>query len=161
MIRLKLSTGDVFRFAKSAEEWGYGQILRSDIIQYIVVFEPAFQSNAALGDIVKTQLLLCGWTADARFYSGDWERVGNMPAMAFSFPEYKVGISGRQWVTDVEGNALRLATPDVAKTLRFQSSESPITFEKAFKAHHGDLPWESRYEELLCHHKDYGDRTLN
>lgn len=153
MMKLRLSTGDVFRFAKSAKEWGYGQILRTDIIQYIVIFEPVFQDNAILSDIAVSQLLLCGWTSDARFYSKDWEIVGNTPTRAFSFPEYKVEISGRQWVTDVDGNTLRLATTREAKTLCFQSSHSPIAFEKAFKAHHGDLPWESRFEQLLCHHK--------
>jgi immunity protein 26 of polymorphic toxin system len=150
MMKLKLSIGDVFRFAKSADTWSYGQILLSEIIQYIIIFEPVFKEIPTLEHIVSSPLLLCGWTSDARFYSGDWEIVENMPSREFTFPEYKVEISGKTWVTDVDGKPLRLATTEQARNLHFKSSNSPIAFEKAFKAYHGDLPWESRFEQLLC-----------
>lgn len=148
-MRLKLKTGDIFRFGDSNDRFGYGQILRSDIIQYIVIFEPVFDANASLEEVLMSQLLLAGWTSDARFFSGDWEVVGNrVLGHVFKFPEYKIEISGDTWVTDVDGKPLRLATPDEARHLLFQTSHAPIAFEKAFRAHHGRLPWEPRFDQL-------------
>jgi hypothetical protein len=88
--------------------------------------------------------------ADALFFGRDWKVVGNVARRAdFIFPEYKVGMSGETWVTDIDGKLLRLATWEEAKTLSFKSSDSPISFEKAFKAYHGQLPWEPWFTELL------------
>jgi hypothetical protein len=150
MKRIKISKNDVFRFLSSAEAWGYGQVLRTDIIQYIVVFRPELPINSKLEEIAMSPPLLCGWTSDARFYSDDWFIVGSAPAQTHFFPEYKVQISEKFWVTDVDGKVLRLATTREARGLPYKSSNSPIAFEKAFKAYHGRLPWESRFDELLC-----------
>ena len=147
-VKPKLSVGDIFRFGDPENGWGYGQILRTDIIQYIVVFEPIFGIEAKLEEIAASALLLSGWTSDARFFSGDWQIVGNKAPRHVVFPEYKLGMSGDTWVTDVDGNLLRLATSEEAERLLFQTSHSPIAFEKAFKAHHGDLPGEHRFEQL-------------
>lgn len=150
MINRKFSTGDVFRFGNAEQGWGYGQALLSSILQYIVIFKPKFKIDIPLDEAITSPALLSGWTADARVLSGDWEIVGNMPPLRnFEFLEYKVEISGQLWVVDIQGRPLRLATDREAQTLSFKSSHSPIAFEKAFKAHHGDLPWEARFNELL------------
>lgn len=147
-MKLKLSTGDIFRFRVPRHGFGYGQILRTDIIQYIAVFEPIFKSNAKLEDVSSSPLLFSGWTSDAKFFSGDWQVVGNVAPRRIIFPEYKVGVSGDTWATDVEGELLRPITPDEAEHLTFRTSHSPIAFEKAFGAYHGDLPWEERFDQL-------------
>lgn len=144
----KLRAGDVFRFRGRMQGWGYGQILLSDIIQYIVVFEPKFADNTTLNDVVSSSVLLSGWTMDAKIYHGDWEIVGNISPIKFRFPQYKVNMSGQTWITDVNGKLLRLATVEESRGLSFKSSNSPIAFEKAFRAYHGDLPWEAYFDEL-------------
>jgi hypothetical protein len=130
-------------------EHGYGQVLKSDILQYVIVFEPIFGQSSNLEDVVVSPILLSGWTADARFISGDWDVVGNIPPPGnFVFPEYKIESSGRIWVTDNDGELLRLADAEEAARLCFGGSHSPIAFEKAFWAHHGRAPWEPRFERM-------------
>lgn len=147
--RKKIYVGDIFRFGLVPSEQGYGQVLKSDILQYIIVFEPIFEQSSNLEVVARSPTLLSGWTADARFISGDWNVVDNIPPPEnFVFPEYKVESSGRIWVTDNEGEHLRLANAREASRLCFRASHSPIAFEKAFWAHHGRLPWEPRFERM-------------
>jgi hypothetical protein len=149
MKRRKILEGDVFRFKARPDEWSYGHVLISRILQFVIVFEPIFDSDPNLDDLVEMPPLFSGWTADARFLSGDWEVVGNIPPVGdFVFPEYKVGQSGQTWVTDVHGKLLRLATADEERRLGFNGSHAPIAFEKATRAWHGDFPWESYFDEL-------------
>src|SRR3712207_7835463 len=74
MKRIKLARGDIFAFEKSSSEWGCGQILRSNILQYVVVFEPTFRHDSIL-EAVNAKPLLCGWTMDGRFCSGEIGRA--------------------------------------------------------------------------------------
>lgn len=146
--RQKIRMGDIFRLDVAPEKYGFGQVLLTDILQFIVIFEPLYLKDEPIEAIRRSNLLLAGWTSDALFWHGRWKIVGNLPPLDFEFPEYIVDIEGRRWVTDVTGNCLRLATPHEARKLTFRFSSAPIAFEKAFKAHHGILPWEPQYEKL-------------
>lgn len=149
MRRRKILEGDIFRFKALSVGWSYGHVLISDILQFVIVFEPVFDKQPNLHGLIEMPPLFSEWTADARFRSGDWEVVGNIPPVGdFAFPEYKVGMSGQTWVTDVHGKLLRLATADEEGRLGFGGSHAPIAFEKAVRAWHGDLPWEPRFDEL-------------
>lgn len=149
MRRKKIYVGDVFRFGSTSSEQGFGQVLKSDILQYIIVFSPIYREDSNLEHVAMSPILLSGWTADARFLSGDWVRVGNIvPPGNFVFSEYKVESSGRIRVTDNDGNHLRLANALEAACLYFGGSHSPIAFEKAFWAYHGRLPWEDRFDRM-------------
>ncbi|HWX90512.1 MAG TPA: hypothetical protein VNY75_09420, partial [Rhizomicrobium sp.] len=100
----KISVGDVFRFGNSEDGWGYGQVIFSKTLQYIVVFEPLFQGEYALQQVIASPILLAGWTMDGRMQSGAWELQGNLKLIAkVDLPQYKVMISDRLWVTDVWG----------------------------------------------------------
>ncbi|HYG29065.1 MAG TPA: Imm26 family immunity protein [Allosphingosinicella sp.] len=146
--RIKISGGDIFRFSAGTDGYGYGQVLVTDIIQYIVVFEPVFSSTATIEEVIREDRLLAGWSSDALMWHGQWLIVGNAPPIDFTFPQYKIQIEGQTWVTDFKGKSLRLATTDEARDLRFHTSNAPITFERAFKAYHGLLPWKAHYDEL-------------
>lgn len=149
MKRRKILEGDIFRFKALSGQWSYGHVLISHILQFVIVFEPVFDSEPNLDDLVEMPPLFSGWTADARFLSGDWEVVGNIPpAGDFVFPEFKVGMSDQTWVTDVHGKLLRLATAAEERGLSFNGSHAPIAFEKAVRAWHGDFPWEARFDKL-------------
>ena len=148
--RRRIKSGDIFRFAVESNISGFGQVLLSDIIQFIVVFEPLFDSDTGAHPARTSQTLLAGWTSDALFWHGRWEVVDNVPPIHYRFPEYIVEIEGRTWVTDINGHPIRLATPAEAKELTLSFSSAPIAFERAFKAHHGFLPWDSRYQELCA-----------
>jgi hypothetical protein len=150
MRRKKIYVGDIFRFGPTPLEQAYGQVLKSDILQYVMIFEPVFEEGSNLEDVMISPTLLSGWTADARFIHGDWKLVGNSaPPGDFVFPEYKVESAGEIWVTDNDGKHLRPADPQEAARLYLRSSHSPIAFEKAFWAYHGRRPWEDRFNRLL------------
>lgn len=145
----KISIGDVFQFGDAHTGWGYGQVLRSAILQFIIVFEPLFHRPAKFTVVVDSPHLLAGWTMDAKFQTGDWEIIGNTPVNGnYFFPTYQVMINDSCWLTDVDGNPLRQVTPEEGRDLPLKSSVSPIVFEKAFKAHHGMVPWENRFQQL-------------
>jgi hypothetical protein len=149
--RKKILAGDIFRFPISQIDFGYGQVILSDIIQYIVVYELIMGDVFPYHEINSLEILLCGWTSDAKIYVGDWEIVERIsPPTTIEFPVYKVGIAGETWITDVEGRALRRATSREARELPFKASHSPIAYEQAFKAHHGLGPWEPWFEQLLA-----------
>lgn len=150
IMKKKLKSGDLLSFPVSESNSGYGQILHSDIIQYIVIFEPKLKRDISLDEVLSSLPLLQGWTMDARIWSGQWHLVGHArPIWNIELFEFKLELEGRMWVTDLNGNRLRLATPDEVTKLKFHRSYSPIAFEKAFKAYHGLLPWEERFDSLL------------
>lgn len=148
----KVVEGDVFRFSDTKEGWGCGQILISGTILFVAVFDPVFEdtNKLSLSDIVQSRVLLAGWTMDARIRSGSWEMIGNISDKpSIPLPEYKVGMAGTVWVTDVRGRLLREASPDEDARLRYKSSHSPIAYEKAFSAFHSG-EWRDRYTPLLA-----------
>jgi Immunity protein 26 len=148
-MKIKVVSGDIFRFEVSDRLFGYGQVLHSNSLQYIVVFEPEFCGNYPVEKIVTSPPLLSGWTSDALFYHGRWHIVANMALFqSVIFPNYKVEFDKETWVTDFHGKLLRLATQGESTSLEFKGSESPISYEKAFKAHHGRLTWQPWYEGL-------------
>lgn len=145
-----IKPGDVFRFGQTLLGWAYGQFLISRTIQYVVIFEPVFKDPAisSLDDAIRSPVLLAGWTTDARVQSGSWEIVGNTPDRPMLlFPEYKVEISGKIWVIDVEGKRLREANLMENAALKYKSSHSPIAYEKAFWAFHAG-EWQGRFDDL-------------
>lgn len=145
----KILAGDIFCFEISPEKYGYIHVILSDIIQYIVVYEPIVTGKTPISDVTSMSPLLAGWTSDAKIYHGDWRLLGNAPTPSVELPIYKVSISGRTWITDVNGKALRPATPKEASELSYNTSHSPIAYEMAFKAHHGLAPWEARFDSFL------------
>jgi Immunity protein 26 len=155
-----IEAGDIFCFQVSAKGFAYGQVLISNILQYIIIYEEILDQISSL-NAEASPILLSGWTMDAKLRNGDWEIVGRIdPPTAVEFPLYKVGISGQMWVTDVRGCTLRLATAEEEAGLSFQSSHSPGLYEDAFKAHHGLAPWESYFEKLL-HNRHGADAGAN
>jgi hypothetical protein len=154
--RRKIVAGDVFRFRTGADLWGYGQVLLTDIIQYIVVFAPLFPADAPHFEIINSPVLFAGWTTDALIWNGRWEVVDNLSPVSFKFPEYKVGIEGRTWISDVTGQVIRPATRIEAQKLSFKTSNSPIIFQEALEAHHGLKAWKPYFEELTAEVKSMG-----
>jgi hypothetical protein len=147
--KIKLKVGDLFRFRVSDAEFGFGQIVLSKILQYIVIYEPIFSGVDDIAKIPQSRILLSGWTNDARFFSGDWAVVANMPlSQEVVFPEYKVGTGQDCRITDVNGKILRAATQAEEHRLQFKTTHSPIIYEKAFHAHHFG-GWESRFDNLV------------
>lgn len=146
--RRKICAGDIFNFSVGDNGFAVGQVIISNILQYIIVFEPVFSEHVTVQEATKATPLLAGWTSDALIYHGHWKIAAQTDPVPFVFPEYKIGIEGQTWVTDVHGDCIRLATPSESENLRFRFSNSPIVFEQAFKAHQGMLPREEHVAEI-------------
>jgi len=145
----KIKVGDLFQFKVSDMSCGLGQVLISEILQYICIYEPIYPVEFIPQNLSKEKQLLSGWTMDGRFFSGDWTVIGNFPVDPnLLYPEYKVGFGSDCWITDVMGNLLRRATIEEEQFLRFESSYSSILYEEAFHAHHFG-GWESRFDDLV------------
>lgn len=148
--RKNIKAGDVFRFEVNSNRFAYGQVIFSDILQYIIIYEPILDGGIPISSLESLPILLAGWTMDAKMQIGDWEGVGRIdPPSVVWLPKYKVAMSGQTWVTDVHGRVLRLATKGEEANLFFKSSYSPMLYKDAFKAHHRLAQWESYFDKLL------------
>ena len=86
---------------------------------------------------------------DALVYDGRWSVVGqglSIPPMPF--PNFKVGMDGKLYATDVDGEPLGEATPRERDLLDHKWSCAPIRFQNAFEALHGFRDWEANYDQL-------------
>lgn len=146
----KIRAGDVFRFEVLPNRFAYGQVVFSDILQYVVIYREIMDGMTPLSNLNSSAIILSGWTTDAKMQAGDWEIIGRIdPPSEVLLREYQVAMSDQTWVTDVHGRALRPATKKEEASLYFKSSQSPMLYEDAFKACHGLARWESYFNKLL------------
>lgn len=142
--------GDVFEISAPDGKLGFGQVIVSGKILYVVFFEDLYSEVPDLDDLIKSKLLLVGWTVDALIFHGRWKIVGNRPpdSERVPFPSYKVLMRGKVHVHDFRGKELRLADPAELELLENKTTVAPIRYQKAFLAHHGFEKWEADYERL-------------
>jgi hypothetical protein len=135
--------GDVFAFDIDDGRVAAGQLIlkKANKLLHVVIFRPLWAKDGALdaNKIAASEILFVGGTLDARLWHGDWRLIGNVePDLSrVPLPFYKSRRSGRDYVLDFQGNAIREADSD---DLRFYHSEwfvSPMVFEDAVKAYHG------------------------
>ncbi|HMG46482.1 MAG TPA: Imm26 family immunity protein [Allosphingosinicella sp.] len=153
--RVRLKEGDIFTFSLDAGRLGMGQIIEPGVVFYITVFREPAPTNFTVADIRTDDILLCGRTTDALFFHDRWHVVGNLPVPEEVIPRpcSKVEQSGKRWISDFHGRRLlRRATAREWDQLDYHKSISPITFERAFRAHHGLEPDEPHYARLSVDH---------
>lgn len=149
--RVRLKEGDIFYFSDNEKRCGVGQIIVKEINEYILVFDKIIKED----DVHRVEIkdltpIFGGWTSDARVNSGDWKIIGNSPYRhPYEFPLFKVQIDDEYWVRDAFRNKLHVASSHEIETLNLPFSWSPIAYEKAFWAWHGEKDWEDRYEKTL------------
>jgi hypothetical protein len=153
--RVRLKAGDIFSFGLDAERLALGQVVEPKPFLYIVVFRDPFPIDFSLADIRTDDILLCGRTMDALFFHDRWHVVGNLPVSEHAIPRpcSKIEQSGKRWISDFHGTRLlRRATASEWDRLDYLKSTSPITFERAFRAHHGLESGEHHYARLSIDH---------
>ena len=138
MAKLSLREGDLFEMVMPDGRFGYGQIIVSKKIMYVVIFEGLYAFRPVLDDIPFTKILFVGWTMDALIYHGEWKIIGNRPiSPSVPYSRYQVEISGRTHITDFLGDAIRVASDSDANFYDRRSSYSPIIFQRALAGRYG------------------------
>ena len=149
MMAKTLGQDDTFRFGSEARGWGYGRVVIPGASIYVEVLKPVYFDDPSPEDWAGEERLACGWTFDARLYSGDWEkRPRASGASPVGLPSYKVGANGKTWLTDVYGDFIREATGAEEQSLEYKFSTSPILFEKAFWGFHSD-DWNRSFDRVF------------
>lgn len=117
-------------------------------------FSLAYNSRPALGDLVKDEVALVGWTMDSWFYHGRWIVIGKLDPDLFNvpFPTYIVDIDGDLHATDYKGDVLGPVHPHERGLLDYKSSRSPVGFHNAFLALHGYWEWDDGHDKLTADH---------
>jgi len=147
---MRLKAGDVFEMKLIDGRLGYGVIIESKIIQYIIVLQGLHDQRPGLDVLVADSIAFAGWTSDAMIYHGDWEIVfrGYPMRADIPFPNWKVRIGEGYQTTDFRGTLLGPSTPMEIELLDNQTSHSPITYQIALEGMHGLQPLRDRDVKL-------------
>jgi hypothetical protein len=146
-----LKAGDVFELEVPDGRLGYGVIvLPNSGAPYVIILRSLHRAQPTTAQLATDEIALVGWTMDALIYHGRWRVVGHdFPTrMDIPAPNFKVGMEGRMYVTDVTGDVLDEAAPDEADVLDYQFSRAPVAYQQAFEAMHGFGEWKDDYEKL-------------
>lgn len=152
--RVKLSEGDIFEMPLPDGKLGYGIILRrggltSGGTPYIGIYHAVHSERQDATSIVCGEIVLTGWTTDSLIHQGNWTvTAGGMPLPSVPFPNFKVAVEGKMYVTDVEGQLLDEATLAERELLDYQFSRTATCYQDAFEALNGFRNWDVNYEKL-------------
>ena len=153
--RVNLKEGDIFEFTVPDGRLGYGVIvtpgkLKGGGVPYVIILASLHSSRPGIADLAGDQIALVGWTMDALVYHGVWRVIAhNFPKrIDVPFPNWKVALDGRIYVTDFEGEILDEATAAQTDLLDYRTSHAPIRFQRAFEALHGFGEWQDHYEKI-------------
>jgi hypothetical protein len=152
--RIKLDEGDIFEMPLPDGRFGYGIILRRGTLTgggtpYIAIYHAVHSERPSASDIVRGEIALAGWTTDALVYHGEWTVVADSVQLpSVPYPNFKVNVEGKMYVTDVDGKLLDEATASERELLDYQFSRTAICYQDAFEALNGFREWEVNYEKL-------------
>jgi len=148
--RLTLRAGDVFEIPTPDGRLGYGAIVVARKIIYVIIFKRLHSRRPNIGDLARDEIALVGWTMDALIFHGAWTMIGSgYPARDdVPFPNFRVLIEGKTYVTDFQGAVLGPIRADETDLLDQKWSLAPIGFQDAFFALHRLASSKPYHEEL-------------
>ena len=152
--RVKLAEGDVFEFVLPNGQFGYGIIVKCGRLKnggtpYIAMFGSLHRERPDLAKLLGEKVALAGWTMDGHVYRGQWNVIAHGSPLPFvPYPNFKVKIGDKYYVTDVSGPPIREATDSETELLDYQFSKTPMCFHHAFEALHGFSEWNASDDKL-------------
>lgn len=157
---IEASVGDVFQIPVDDRHVGYGQVLASIKPNplYLCVFEPLWdrQPIADVQAIVRSQVLLLANSLDAKIWHGHWPIIGRTrPTLdRIPFPAFVTSIGRRDdyYLVSYDGRRRRKARATEVQHFDKRATVAPVRLEAAFKAHHGLIPWDPRFDQLRFDH---------
>lgn len=153
--RIRLKRGDIYRFDLEEGRYGLGQVIEPGGVFYTTILEDPVGRDVQLDQVDTRRILLCGWTMDALLFHQRWHVIGNLPVPedVIPYPCSKVGRQGEPWISDFRGKLLRPATRYEWELLKYHSSQAPLIYQDAFKAHHGLVAMEPHFSKISVEHK--------
>ena len=156
--RINLEPGDLFKFPAGQDGCGVGQVIelaQDNGVFLTTILSSLYPLEVEVGEVNPSDILLCGWTMDGRLHNGSWKIFGNraIPTVAIPRPCTKVSIEGKIWIQDYRGTPIRKARKKEAAGLEFHMSRSPMGFESAFLAYHGQTEWREDFNRLTLAHQ--------
>jgi len=155
--RVRLRSGDVFRFRVADDAYGWGQILNvHGGCPLVAVFRPQFHENQRdTTTILSSPVALLVETMDALFRRGDWEMMGQGPLVEVPRLVFKVAIGTLDNVQleSYDRAVRRPARPEEIPLVPNRISVSPKGVERMYKALHGlaeptDRDWPHAIESI-------------
>jgi len=118
---------------------------------YLGVLKGLHAPFASINDVIRQELVLAAWTADAEIRFKRWKIVGSkeISGLGLNEPSYIVGFQGEQWVEDADGNRVRRASKGEVAMLAPRTSFSPAAFEHVVLAMNGHGTWQANWDGLL------------
>lgn len=165
---MQLKIGDIFTVALNDLEVGFGQIIafptRSSLI--ICLFSVKLPSNKLydLTLVSNADVILLGYTLDAKLYHKDWVVIGNRePSKRILLPYHKVGLPpGDMFIADFKGKKIRKCTLEEFNSLHHQTTIAPIRYENALKAFFQLMEWKpDDYDKLLYKNSVASNEIIN
>lgn len=118
---------------------------------YILIFREAIETSHALPDVRVSELTPCfaSPSLDALIWHGHWPIIQKKVVVsAILQPFYKVS-EPQGIVAESFDRKIRIHTSEEeAKILKYRKGVAPIRLEKAIRSLHGQVPWESTFDEL-------------
>tara|TARA_R110002072_G_scaffold100824_2_gene222163 strand:- start:260 stop:775 length:516 start_codon:yes stop_codon:yes gene_type:complete len=152
---MKIKQGDIFTIPIDDERLGYGQIIEiPDSHSFMIaVFDIETTSNESISsiEIVEKEILLMGYTLDAKLYHKHWVIVDNYceNLKNIELPYFKLGTPpGEIFLTDYNGVRLRECTIEEFNNLIYQPTVAPVSYENALKSIKGVGEWKEHYNKL-------------
>lgn len=148
--------GDVFSLPVHGDLWGYGQVVATygQHNYYFAVFEKIHRSKINFNPTlpVDDSIAFLALSLDVLLEIGRWRTLAtaSLPEH-LPLPAYRKSYAGevpRVEVVDFSGKLRRPSTSVEASLLPSRVVVAPIRLEKAFKALHGLVPWDSDYDRL-------------
>ena len=133
-----IKQGAVFEMSCVGNRFGYGQIIRAGIVFYASILRPLYDCRPSLDQLDVSDTLAFARTTDGCFYRNEWVMIGSLPLPTeIPYPNAKVNIEGKLYVTDFGGRRVREASIADDARYDFERSVSSPLLQDAFMAHHG------------------------
>lgn len=156
--KFNIILGDIFTIPLGNGEFGFGHVVtdynkRSGgfmMAVYDLKLEDA--NNLVFAHFGETNLLLLGFTFDAKIYHKDWQIIGNFTENIerIKMPYFRLGLpSDNAQIVNYKGEILSEIDDSTFEKLRYKSEIAPIRYENALKAHYGIQEWKDDYDKLL------------
>jgi immunity protein 26 of polymorphic toxin system len=157
---IQAAVGDIFQIPADHRRVGYGQVLASIKPNplFLCVFEPIWdrEQTPDVHAIVQSPILLLANSLDAKIWNGDWPIVGRSKPMLdrVPFPAFVTSVGRRDdyYLVSYDGKRRRKAEATEVQRFDKRITVAPARLEAAFKAHHGLMSWEAKFDALRFDH---------
>lgn len=153
---MNLNEGDIFTLPIDSESVGFGQVVcipnKNNFIVAIFDVKSNEKDIPSLSKIVAKDIILFGYTMDAKLYHNHWKIIGNETSNIdkIKMPTYKLGTPPSDlFMTNHKGEIIREINVNEFEKLKYIKVVAPVRFEKATQAYYKKTEWKEQFNELI------------